>query len=212
MAPVPVPRRRKQISKLCRTKQKNDKERSRNLHDNSDSEEEMVITEIATETPSSASVVVDEEDGIIVDETTHHTSSESEIEEEEDDNDTVSQSAADAAEHSEEEVLDMSTHGSADLIDHGDALSPDQHHNFELREEPAGTDPDGEADTSHSEVQDIEQTEVKKVAQEKKPEPTVRKSSRIKKKPGWQESGDYCMSLTNKSNILKDLFSPVTLA
>ena len=83
MSPVPLPRRQKQILKLCRTKQKNDKERSRNLHNFSDSEEEMVITEIATGTPSSASVVVDE-DGIIVDETTHHTSSKSksEIEEE----------------------------------------------------------------------------------------------------------------------------------
>ena len=74
----------------------------------------------------------------------------------------------------------MSTHGSADLMDHGDAHAPDQRHNSELREEPAVTDPEGsvdEADTSHSEVQYIEQTEVKKVAQEKKPEPTVRKSS-----------------------------------
>ena len=100
----------------------------------------------------------------------------------------------------------MSTHGSADLMDHGDAHAPDQHHDSELREEPAITDPEGsvdEAGNSHSEVQDTEQTEVQKVAQEKKPEPTVRKSSRIKKKPGWQESGDYCMSLTNKSNILK---------
>ena len=53
----------------------------------------MVITETATETPSSASVVVHEEDGIIVDEKTHHTLSESESEieeEEEDDNDAVS--------------------------------------------------------------------------------------------------------------------------
>ena len=125
----------------------------------------MVITETATETPSSASVVV-HEDGIIVDEKTHHTLSESESEieeEEEDDNDAVSQSAADAAENSEEEVLDMSTHASADPMDHGDAHAPDQHHDSELREEPAITDPEGSVDkagTSHSEVQDIEQTEV----------------------------------------------------
>ena len=65
---------------------------------------------------------------------------------------------------------------------------------------------------SHSESQAIEQTEVKKVAQEKKPEPTGRKSSRIWKRPGSQESGDYCMSVKYKGNILKDLFSPSTLA
>ena len=211
---VPLP----QIHIKSRAKQRKYQE-EQILHSVSDSEEEVAITEIATETPAFASVVPDEEDVLMVDDPTHHLSSESDSEseeehEEEEDNDAVSQSAADAAEHSEEEELDMSIHGSADLIDHGDAHAPDQQKVTEVRDDPVITYPKSSVENacaSHSEVQDIEQTEVIKVAQEKKTEPTVRKSSRVRKRPGWQESGDYCMSVTNKGDILKDLFSPNTL-
>ena len=184
---VPLPQRHRK----SRAKQRKYQE-EQILHSVSDSEEEVAITEIAIETPAFASVVPDEEDVLMVDDPTHHSSSESDSEseeehEEEEDNDAVSQSAADAAEHSEEEELDMSTHGSADLMDHGDAHAPDQQKVTEVRDEPVITDPESSvenAGASHSEVQDIEQTEVKKVAQEKKPEPTVRKSSRVRKRPG----------------------------
>ena len=164
-ASVPLPQRHRK----SRAKQRKYQE-ERILHSVSDSEEEVAITEIAIETPAFASVVPDEEDVLMVGDPTHHPSSESgseseEEHEEEEDNDAVSQSAAG---HSEEEELDMSTHGSADLMNHGDAHAPDQQKVTEVRDEPVITDPKSSvenAGASHSEVQDIEQTAIKKVAQ-----------------------------------------------
>ena len=107
----------------------------------------MAITEIAIKTPASASVVPDEEDVFMVNEPTHHSSSKSDSESEEEhgeeeENAAVSQLAAGAAEHSEEEDLDMSTHGYADLMDHGDAHAPDQQKVTEVRDEPVITAPE----------------------------------------------------------------------
>ena len=63
--------------------------------------------------------------------------------------------SVDAAKHSEEEELDMSTHGSADLMDLGDTHAADQQNVIEVRDEPVITDPErsvASAGASHSEV------------------------------------------------------------
>ena len=92
------------------------------------------MTEIAKETPR-----VDEtERSIIVDDTTVHTYSD---QEEEEDTGGVTESVIAAADQSGQELLDMSTHGSADPMDYGDAHTPDQHNISELREDIAVTDP-----------------------------------------------------------------------
>ena len=145
---IPLPQRHR---KSRATQRKYQEEQI--LHSVSDSEEEVAITEIATEALAFASVLPDEENVLMVDDPTHHSSSESDSEEEheeEEDNGAVSQSAADAAEHSEEEELDMSTHGSADLMDHGDPHAPDQQKVTEVRNEPVITDPKSSVENKRS--------------------------------------------------------------
>ena len=104
-------------------------------------------------------------------------------------NNTDSHSAVDGAEHIESSYSsdneDMSTHGTADHMAHGDAHIPDQHLIADEQKQLLLSDPEisfETAGTSTLEVQDIEQTYVKKVAQVKKPESTIRKSFRVRKK------------------------------
>lgn len=204
--PVPMPRKKMPSQNLPAS---NDERKSRYL---SDSEDGLVVVEVDRDT-SYSEIVDDVDDVIVADDEIAHASPLSDSEEEEHKEEEL-QSVASATDDSE--IVDMSTHGSADRMDHGDAHAPDQHSTLGLRENYA-TDsnvPVVETNASHLEVKQShdKQKEVKGAVQEKKPEPKVRKSTRIRKKPSWQESGDFCMSVVNKGNILKDLFSPTTLA
>ena len=117
---VPLPRKKPPIPKRCRTKQENQTEKVRDLENLSDNEEEVVITEIAKDTPRFKTRVDETERSMIVDDTTVHTYSdqeedETEIEEveeaeekeeKEEDRGGVTQSAAATADQSGEELLE----------------------------------------------------------------------------------------------------------
>lgn len=136
----------------------------------------------------------------------------------------ASQSAAVAAEYDRVELdLDMSTHGSVDLMDHGDAHTPDQHILVsEMETDQSVTEPDVSVDKDDTVSVQVEEdprdriaeedTSVKSIDEDVSSKPALRKSARVRKKPAWQEGGDYCMSVTSKSQILQSLLSPSTLS
>lgn len=135
----------------------------------------------------------------------------------------TSQSAADAADFDIAQDLDMSTHGLVDQTDHGDAYVPDQQ-DFLISGAGGGqpiADPDVSVDIADLSLFQVESprdrvadenTSVKSVDENITLEPALRRSSRVRKKPPWQQSGDYCMSVTSKNSILQSLLSPSTLS
>ncbi|MCG7878261.1 MAG: DDE-type integrase/transposase/recombinase [Candidatus Thiodiazotropha taylori] len=214
--PIPKPRRKPPLVKARPLQGETKRKTATNDESVSDTEEDMVEVHTTKSSSQSAELNVDKEDGAVVIETTlqsQYEEEEEEDEEEEEEEEEESSSAAGTAEN-EKHRSDMSTHALADPVVYEDAHVPDQQTvgNGNQRDVQTITDPDSsvqQSDQSHLQAEASlgKENTTEKVAKD----PTIRRSVRAKKKPAWQQSGDYCMPITNKSSLLQSLFNPSVL-
>ena len=106
----------------------------------------------------------------------------------------------------------MSTHETVDLMDNGDAHFPDQQmtdfsEGVDIRAEANSSDDtaiktvDTEANTA---VQGTDEVQISGTG--------LRRSTRVRKNPSWQEKGEFCMRITDKSLLLQSLLHPGSLS
>ena len=152
------------------------------------------------------SISDDEEDEIVVAETTvsspvHHTTDEE-----------VGASLAAVPLAADRLTDDMSTHETVDLMDNGDAHFPDQ----QMTDFSEGVDIRAEANSSDDTAIKTVDTEAN-IAVQGTDEVQIsgtglRRSTRVRKKPSWQEKGEFCMRVTDKSLLLQSLLHPGNLS
>lgn len=152
------------------------------------------------------SISDNEEDEIVVSKTTvsipnHHTADEE-----------VGASFAAAPVAADGLTDNMSTHEIVGLMDDGDAHLPDQQmtevsEDNEIRAEANNSDDtatktvDTEANAT---AQDTDEVQISGTG--------LRRSTRVRKKPSWQEKGEFCMVVTDKSLLLQSLLHPGSLS
>lgn len=188
--PIPKPRAGKpgvsknQLTKSANTNQKIATEIEFRDEDVDQDEEELVVT-----TTTDSSNIVGDSGSVSVDGTCND---------------------AEVSEMLSESRDDQKTNGDAHGSDHEDhesntvSVATEDHSSVDRTEVDSLSEPETEV------VASVDSSLGNEVKQDNAPasqEPVLRRSGRTRKKPAWQESGDFCMGITKQSLMLQSLLS-----